>query len=128
MCSSEVNYPVSCERASASAHFRTQAAVKSGSVPFGNAALAMIRFGSTSSREQLSSTRVRPESQGLNVVGHAFVGPVRPERRYSVVIVSGVVTTTGGRMNVPIRLTANSTTAVSSINAETGRTVQAQAA
>ena len=49
-------------------------------------------------------------------------------RRYSVVMLSGVVTTTGGRRKVTIRLTANSVTAANSISAETGRTFHAQAA
>jgi hypothetical protein len=49
-----------------------------------------------------------------------------PIDRYSVVIVSGVVTTIGGRRNVTIKLTANNVTAANSISAEMGRMFHAQ--
>ena len=51
-----------------------------------------------------------------------------PRRDYSVVMLSGVVMTIGGRRKVTMRLRANSDTAVSSISAETGKPLHAQAA
>lgn len=54
--------------------------------------------------------------------------PRLPRGDYSMVMLSGVMMTIGGRKKVTARLTANSDTAVSSISAETGKAVQAQAA
>lgn len=77
------------------------------------------RLSKIGNREKLRRKRMQSSQARLLVCG---------VRRYSVVMVSGVVTTTGGRMNVTIRLTAKRVTAVSSISAEVGRTFHAQAA
>ena len=78
------------------------------------------------------TVRDHSESEEPNIERCAFIdfSPVRPRSaiRYSVVIVRGDVTTTDGRANVTIRLTANSTTAVSSMSAEIGRMFHAHVA
>jgi len=60
--------------------------------------------------------------------GHQAAHLSSPLGDYSVVMLSGVVTTIGGRRKVIVRFTANSDTAVSSTSAEIGKPLHAQAA
>lgn len=87
--------------------------------------------GRKAKNEYKSAGRRRAIQQSIDLSSRAreaeklASGAFRLQNRYSIVILSGDEAAMGGRAKVAIKLIANNATAVSSINAETGRTFHA---